>query len=83
MPARSGLDPTPLDRLRETLLTRRNALWLRRTAAAALLLLALVLALGQRHTDVDIATGVTRTGEHLASATTFHDSTTVTLPRSA
>ncbi|MDI2031929.1 hypothetical protein QFW96_25120 [Saccharopolyspora sp. TS4A08] len=64
MPARSGLDPTPLDRLRDLLLSRSSALWLRRTAAAALLLLALVLAIGEVRSDVDITTGVTQSGEH-------------------
>lgn len=83
MPANSGLDPTPLDRLRDLLLSRRGALLLRRAAAAVLLLLALILAAGQARSPVDIATGATRTGEHLASAMTFQDSPAVTLPPSA
>lgn len=58
MPADSGLDPTPLDRLRHLLPSRRGVLWLRRITAAILLLLALLLAIGQ-HSVVDIATAAT------------------------
>lgn len=64
MAANSGLDPTPLDRLRDLLLSRRGALWLRRAAAVFLLLLALVLALDQQHSPVDITTTITRMGDH-------------------
>ncbi|MEB3366168.1 hypothetical protein [Saccharopolyspora mangrovi] len=63
MPANSGLDPTPLDRLRALLPSRSGALWLRRLAAALLLLLALALAISAHHSPVDIATGITRTGD--------------------
>ncbi|RRO15455.1 hypothetical protein EIL87_15465 [Saccharopolyspora rhizosphaerae] len=62
MPANSGLDPTPLDRLRDLLLSRRSALWLRRAAAALLLLLALLLAVSQGTPAVEITTALGRTG---------------------
>ncbi len=58
MRAGSELDPTPLDRLRHLLPSRRGVLWLRRITAAVLLLLALVLAFSQ-HSVVDIATAAT------------------------
>lgn len=58
MPADSRLDPTPLDRLRHLLPSRRGVLWLRRITAAGLLLLALALAISQ-HSVVDIATAAT------------------------
>ncbi|WP_165939669.1 hypothetical protein [Saccharopolyspora aridisoli] len=58
MPANSRLDPTPLDRLRNLLPSRRGVLWLRRITAAVLLLLALVLAISH-HSVVDIAAAAT------------------------
>lgn len=62
MRADSGLDPTPLDRLHGLLRSRRGALWLRRVVAAVLLLLALILAVGEERSVVEIATALTRTG---------------------
>ena len=62
MPTHSGLDPTTLDRLRDLLLSRRGVLWLRRAAAAMLLLVALALAVSQGGSAVEITTGLGRTG---------------------